>query len=214
MMFKKIKCVLLISTVWAQMGLAATKVDSDKLNKQMMYFYQNPNQQQFKTIQQDMMSAMPANNKHVPAMVIWAYAASQKYGWTMNADFYPALTQQLHNPQSKFSQFIADDNKINPTKLDMWWSSFFATGEEQYVRKVFKQAIALEKVKQSIDNKKTKTKQDLLYFAILASADWSFKANCRQHAKIRTFARQWQRQSGLTAEAKQLLTTCVSGVQK
>ncbi|MDG6882629.1 Uncharacterised protein [Phocoenobacter uteri] len=210
-MLKQIKyCIVLLSLFCSPMSFATAITDVNQLGQQMMNFYQNPQQQNFDEIQQSMMTLMGNDHSNIPIMVVWANAISQKYGWKINQNFYPELVQQLHNPQLEFSQFLANDEIVVPMKLDMWWSSFSATGEGKYVRKVFDQAIKLKEVKQYLDNKKQKTNQDAFYLMTVSSASWSFKANCKQHKKIREFAHNWQQDKNLTIEAKQLLAICVN----
>ncbi|MDP8079610.1 hypothetical protein [Phocoenobacter skyensis] len=209
-MLKQIKyCIVILSIFCSQMSFATAITDVNQLGQKMMSFYQNPQQQRFDEIQQGMMALYGKTTK-IPIMVVWANAVSQKYGWKINQDFYPELVKQLRNSQSEFSQFVANDEIVVSMKLDIWWSSFFATGEDKYVRKIFDQAIKFKEVKQYLDNKKTQTNQDAFYLMTLFSADWSFKANCKHHKKIRTFAHKWQREKSLTTEAKQLLATCIN----
>ncbi len=214
-MLKKSIYSLIITLFFTQIVSAgqtdkANNPQLEKLGIDMMYFYQHPQQNQFQEIQEKAVKLLPKQDKHLPAFLVWVDVASKKYGWEINDDFFPELMNEIHNPNSPMAQFIADDKIISPTKLDMWWASFFATGESQYVRKVFNQAIKLKATKQVIDAKQKKTRREMIMFATLMSAEWSFKSNCQQHAKIRKFSQHWQKENDLTTEARALLDYCVS----
>jgi len=76
----------------------------------------------------------------------------------------------------------------NPSVLDMLWGYYFATGEEEPIRRIItafdysKFAGALEKHK---DSEKTKQQIDEIYWDVLfGAAMWSLDSNCRQHQAV------------------------------
>lgn len=76
----------------------------------------------------------------------------------------------------------------NPSVLDMLWGYYFATGEEEPIRRIItafdysKFAGALEKHK---DSEKTKQQMDEIYWDVFfGAAMWSLDSNCRQHQAV------------------------------
>ncbi len=89
-----------------------SKPQLEKLSTDVMYFYQNPQQNQFQKIQHKAVKLFSKKDKHLPAFLVWADRSSKKYGWKINDDFFPELIKQIHNPNSRQAQFIANDEFI------------------------------------------------------------------------------------------------------
>ena len=96
---------------------------------------------------------------------------------------------------------ISDDSLVDPGKLDIWWASFYATGDDVYLEKIFRYA--------GEDTNK-KGKDILLYGA----ASWSFKANCRQHGKVKLFAEEKQKKGSYSESKIKYLQECLSYANK
>ncbi len=208
-----LRCSIILVLFFVQISFAQTNGQMKQLGKKMTFFYQHPKKSNFEYVQRNIVAMLKnKKDKRLLALLVWVDKVSQTHGWKINENFYPEAMKKLRNPQSELGQFVSDDRIINPTKLDVWWSSFFATGESRYVKKIFNQAQKLEITKETLGAKTTKTNQDVHNFLTSAAATWSFKSNCRQHQKIREFARKWQQQANLTQDAKKLLKICIDGV--
>jgi hypothetical protein len=109
------------------------------------------------------------------SIMIWR--AAEKNSWPISGKGKASkLAKELASKKGKMYAYIVDDKLVDPSKLDMWWSSFFATGDETYRDKILFYA-GVDKEGKPID--------DLL---IIGAATWSFKANCRQHDLVKKFA--------------------------
>lgn len=85
---------------------------------------------------------------------------------------------------------------ISPQSLDMLWATFFATGDENIVRRV------ISVIRLSKDGKGAEA-------LIGASALWSLKSNAKQHKKVMDICKEeLDKQAGLT---KNLLQEVVAG---
>jgi hypothetical protein len=62
----------------------------------------------------------------------------------------------------------------DPGVLDLWWATFFATGDEQYIRQIIPLIVAESRV--------SSTQADLS--VTKASANWSLRANAFQHGRV------------------------------
>ena len=90
---------------------------------------------------------------------------------------------------------------MDPSKLDIWWSSFFATGDDVYLQKIMLYA-GLDRNGKQIN--------DLL---VIGAATWSFKANCRQHIAVKSFAERCLGDSKY-ADRKAFLESCLKESNK
>lgn len=87
---------------------------------------------------------------------------------------------------------------VTPAKLDFWWASYFATGEEQYFFKILKFA------------GEEKPKNDIAKLLIIGAATWSFKSNCKQHKSIRDFALKMNTNKELSEHKRKYLIESVN----
>jgi hypothetical protein len=100
---------------------------------------------------------------------------------------------------NRTARFVNDDTKVTPTKLDLWWISFFATGDEKYLALI---------LKQTRDSRPQGEQPRTNRVLVAGAAKWSFQANCRQHAAVRRFAKNAMERDEW-ASSKQFLQQCV-----
>jgi hypothetical protein len=74
-------------------------------------------------------------------------------------------------------RYLNDVSSVDPGKLDIWWTSFFMTGNEKYLQYILDVAVTEEKTKEGLN-------------LAVSAAQWSFKANCGQHTAVLRFARK------------------------
>jgi hypothetical protein len=64
----------------------------------------------------------------------------QKHPRTRRADCARTLgktAKEILDGVSELAKYVNDDSQIDPTKPDVWWASFFATGSPQYFEHLF-----------------------------------------------------------------------------
>jgi hypothetical protein len=126
---------------------------------------------------------------------------SNKYGWPIADNVLGAKASEILGGTSPLAKFVSDDTQINPAKLDIWWSSFFATGDERYLENIFRYA-GLELPKGNLDR-----------MQVIGAATWSFKANCRQHIKVLEFAKKKLASQLASERQAKFLRDCVAGAE-
>lgn len=101
---------------------------------------------------------------------------SEKHNWPIQQSFFSKQAKEILEGKSDLAKFLNNDDAVTPAKLDFWWASYFATGEEQYLLKILR--FAGEEI----------PKGDTAKLMVIGAATWSFKSNCKQHKTIRDFA--------------------------
>lgn len=154
----------------------------EEFGRQMSYFYLTPSEDAFIEFQKradvlsDEINSL-GNGADIMTSVMIA-RISEKYNWPILKGAYSIKANEILAGQSDLAKYVADDSKVNPGKLDIWWASFFATGEEQYLDKIY-QFAGLELPKGDIER-----------MLIIGSATWSFKSNCKQHERVLQYAKR------------------------
>jgi hypothetical protein len=185
-------CLILVSTAFA--------ADIETFSRQMSGFYISPGKEAFELfqknadeLQKDLEHAR-GGNLLIPVMIA---RISQKHGWPVTSKAFGAKAREIAEGKSRLAQYISDDSLVNPGKLDIWWASFFATGERKYLNKIFRYA------------GKNINKAHGLDIAIVGAASWSFAANCRQHKAVREFALEQLQQRSNSQHEAALLHKCI-----
>ncbi|MYN44720.1 hypothetical protein GTP23_06480 [Pseudoduganella sp. FT93W] len=149
---------------------------------QMSYFYLTPTPEAFEAFQKnaerwrkELDKAGKGSDVLVAVMIA---RISQKNNWPISEGMIGLRAKEIADGQSRLAKYVVDDTQVNAAKLDIWWASFFATGEEIYLANIFQYA-GLEL-----------PKGDMARMLVIQAASWSFKANCRQHPKVLAFAKQ------------------------
>lgn len=187
-----------------------------KISKDMAFFYQNPQQATFVQVQKQFpvfeeYIANKSNHSGLLPMIVWLDQAAKKHHWSLDPEFKPETIKQLHTTNSKLYQLVYGEGELSPLKLDIWWSSFFATGDMAYVKNIYQQAKQLPSLETKMEKGfANEEKQDSFPLIIAAAAEWSFISNCQQHSVIRSFAKQQLNNANLTSnDEKTLLQKCM-----
>jgi hypothetical protein len=171
--------IYLVATLCCQSVLAD---DLEDFGKQMSYFYLTPSQESFNTFQKnadrfrDRLEG--AGNGADILVAVMIAKISQTNNWPIGDGAFGKRAKEIVEGKSRLAKYVIDDSQVDPTKLDVWWASFFATGDELFLEKIFQHA-GLEL-----------PKGDIGRMLVVGAATWSFKANCRQHKKVLEFARR------------------------
>ena len=169
----------LVAALWCQSVLAA---DFEDFGQQMSYFYLTPSQESFNTLQKnadrfrDKLEG--AGNGADILVAVMIAKISQTNNWPIGDGGLGRRAKEIVEGKSRLATYVIDDSQVDPTKLDIWWVSFFATGDDHFLENIFQYA-GLEL-----------PKGDIGRMLVIGAATWSFKANCRQHKRVLEFARQ------------------------
>lgn len=174
----------------------------EDFSKNISNFYLAPSSAAFNTFQQGanhFSSELKAAGNGADILVsVMIARISEKYGWPISGGVLGARATEILAGTSPLAKFVSDDAQVNPAKLDVWWVSFFATGEERYLENIFRYA-GLELPKGNVGGA-----------LVIGAATWSFKSNCRQHQKVLEFAKQ-KLGAKLTSERQaQFLRDCIA----
>lgn len=172
-----------------------------EFGKQMSYFYLNPTEKNFFEFQKKAASLeqeLKSSKNHADIMVALMVARiSEKYNWSIQDTFFSKQSLEILEGESKLAKFINDDSVINPTKLDIWWTSYFATGNNQYLYKIL--LYAGEEI----------PKDNIFTLLVIGAATWSFKSNCKQHESVRDFALKMSKDNSLSTRKREYLLEVV-----
>jgi hypothetical protein len=174
----KILNALLILAISACCSFAQT---IEEFGGEMANFYTSPSLARFEKLQtlsdkfyKELKNA-DGGAELLVSVMIWR--ASEKNSWPISGKGKASKSaRELASQKGKLYEYVTNDSLVDPSKLDIWWSSFFATGDDIYLNKIMRYAGLTQ------DNKQI---NDLL---IIGAATWSFKANCRQHVAVKNFA--------------------------
>jgi len=127
---------------------------------------------------------------------------SQRYHWDIiGKGKVSGMAREIAKGDSRLAKYVQDDQLVDLSKLDVWWSSFFATGETSYLTKILRYAEPLQPGKHAYD------------LAVAWAAAWSFKSNCQQHKAVAAFARKCLDTSAFPPK-KNFLKECVAAPKR
>ncbi|MFC0168619.1 hypothetical protein ACFFKC_11055 [Pseudoduganella danionis] len=168
-----------LASLWCHSALAD---ELKNFGTQVSYFYLTPTPEAFDVFQKNaerFRNEFEKAGKGYDVLVAVMIARiSQQNNWPISAGIIGLRAKEIVDGQSRLAKYVADDTQVNAAKLDIWWASFFATGDEVYLANILQYA-GLELPKADVER-----------MLIIQAASWSFKANCRQHPKVLAFARQ------------------------
>ncbi|MEO1035383.1 MAG: hypothetical protein AAFX44_07480 [Pseudomonadota bacterium] len=159
---------------------AMTAASLEEFGTEMSYFYVAPSAAKFVEFQQqanELEAELTATGSIGDLLVaVMAARIAEKHGWPLEESFFKDAAAAVLDEDTELGQFVRDDDYVNPTKLDIWWGSFFATGEAQYLEKLLR--FAGEEM----------PKDDIFAMSVVGAATWSFRSNCAQHEAVLNFA--------------------------
>lgn len=155
----------------------------EDFGESMSNFYLSPTPEKFEEFQKQAaefqgMLSKTDNGSDLLVSVMLARIA-EKHSWPIQDESkLGKKANEILKGESKLAKYIADDSQVDPRKLDIWWASYFATGDESYLEKIL--TYAGEEM----------PKNDINKMLIIGAATWSFKANCKQHDSVHSYALQ------------------------
>jgi hypothetical protein len=118
--------------------------DVREFSSKIPYFYLHPTAEDFSNFQKTANSFengfKSANPGSIILLALMTAKISEKYGWPIQNTFFSSQAKEILEGKSELAKFIANDDAVNPSKLDVWWASFFATGDEKYLLSLLKYA--------------------------------------------------------------------------
>lgn len=181
---------------------ATAKASLDELSDRLTWFYQAPSKADFDTIQTEadqLAKEIDAHSGGTSLLVAVAIARiSEKNHWPLSKGLFGKRAGEILAGKSRLAQFIADDSQVNPTKLDIWWVSYFATGDTRYLHNLFRYA--------GLELPKT----DMNRTMVIGSATWSAKSNCRQHPDVAAFAGKLVTAKPISKHQAEFLRACAA----
>ncbi len=190
-----------VFTGFMTLSFHASAATLEELGKQSAEFYLTPSPVAFKALQQglDEHQAELVGSKggaDILAAVEIARIA-QKQGWEPDNGYFGKLAREILEGRTERARMVADDSLVNPARLDIWWASFYGTGDETYLENIFQFA------------GQPMPKGDIPRLLVIGSANWSFKSNCIQYAGVREFARKKLAGGHLSEARQQYLRECL-----
>ena len=177
--------------------------DMKSFGEDMMFFYTSPTEKEFIQLQDTANEHYQEFGKSEFIVALVIARISEKHNWSIKEGRFSESAKDIISGQSSVSKYVNDDNVVDPQKLDIWWASFFATGEDKYLEKILEYA-GEEMPKEDIDG-----------IMVVGAATWSFKSNCEQHKAVRDFAQRLINDGKVKASKLDYLNKCVqSGAVK
>ena len=152
-----------------------------ELGDRVSHFYERPTPEEFLLLQNESdahsKELLDAKNNAGLLFSVFISRASEKTGMKIaGKGAICGLASELAKGGPGAGAFVRDDSRVNPTKLDIWWVSYFATGDEAYLEDLMRYA------------GREIPKGDVNEMFVVSTATWSFKSNCKQHDSVRRFA--------------------------
>jgi hypothetical protein len=195
--------ICLISTFWSQPAFSDSFKD---FGHQMSHFYLAPSKESFSEFQRNaeqFRGKLEGTSSHPDIQVMVMIAKiSQMHCWPIEDGVFGERAKDIVEGKSSFARYILDDLQVDPLKIDVWWASFFATGDEQYLENIFQYA------------GKELPRDDISKMLVKGVATWSFQVNCIKHKKVLAFARQKLRSSFLSETQCEFVRECIDEAQQ
>jgi len=191
--------LLLVSCLW---GHSAAVNDLDEFDNQMSSFYLSPSENAFQIFQKraiQFQNKLEGSKNGADLLVAVMIArASQTYGWPIADSVFGDKAKEIIAGKSPLAMYVSDDSRVDPTKLDIWWASFLATGDTLFLEKIFVY-VGHELPKDNINK-----------MLVIGAATWSFKSNCKQHKKVLEFAKIKLGLVSISESQRKFLKECIA----
>lgn len=174
----------------------------EETGKEMMNFYLAPTREAFERYQKNadaLVEKMDTSKNGADALMAVGIARiSQKYNWPITGVGKASeAARGILAGDTSLAKFVADDRQVDPFKLDVWWVSFFSTGDTQYLKKIL------------IYAGEPLPEHDMNRMLIVGSAQWSFRSNCQQHKAVMDFAKA-ELDAATSPEKRKFLESCIT----
>jgi hypothetical protein len=150
---------------------------------ELQHFYISPTQSKFEELQAtaaELVNELHGAENNAGLLVSMSLARiSEKHGWQL-AEKNPCgkTAAQILKGETEPAKYIADDARVDLLKLDLWWMSYFATGDEAYLDKISHYTtLPIE------DNNLGEREKKRIFKAAL----WSIQYNCREHEAVKRY---------------------------
>ena len=152
----------------------------EDFGREMGDFYLSPSRQKFENFQnqaEKFEKELCARDNGTGLLVsVMIAEISKKHSWPITGEGKLSTTaREIAKGKSALAKYVEDDKQVDPGKLDIWWCSYFATGETRYLDKLL--VYAGEELPEA----------DISKMIIVGAATWSFKSNCNQHESIKCY---------------------------
>ena len=157
----------------------------------MMTFFRDPSEERFLrivTVMEEHGDVLKEFPRLAPPIMFLA-VASEKYGYELGGQsdtLRTAVAVRDKDLSVRWAKVIHSDHMLNGTRLDLWWSSFFATGDRKYLKRIVREMKDLEKPEVK-EGEKPDLERTMAY-AVSESAKWSFRSLARQLPEVAGFA--------------------------
>jgi hypothetical protein len=202
---KRICGLVLVLLAVVGCSARATGPASDTLEAfgdDMSKFYLAPSEESFEALQRRAdrfeRELKQAGNGVDLLVAVMMARISAKHGWPVISRAFGPTAKVILDGNSPLARYVDDDSQVDPTKLDVWWVSFFATSDQRYLENLLRFAGVEAPA------------NDVKGMLVVRAATWSFNANCRQHWRVQEFARIKLRSGSITEPQKTFLQQCVS----
>ena len=178
--FRLLICLALSSILIS--GCATTPIEPEEVRVEEHYFYLNPDPVAFAKFLAESSESTEVSRAESGTYyfadfleAVFAARVSEKYGYPIiGTGYVPETAREILLGQSDKARFVSDDELVDVFKLDVWWYSFYATGEEVYLAKILDYAVG------------RKWTDDMA--EVMGKAQRSFKSHCARHRLVREFA--------------------------
>ncbi|NDV61962.1 hypothetical protein G0Q06_05820 [Puniceicoccales bacterium CK1056] len=166
-------------------GCATTPpAEPEEVRLEEHYFYLNPNEEAFNVFLTKASVSTEVSKAELGAYyfadfldAVFVARASEKYGYSIvGTGYVPETAREILLGESDKARFVSDDDIVDVFKLDVWWASFFATGEDVYLTKILDYAVGRQWTDEMAE--------------VMGKAQRSFKSRCKWHKLVRNFAEQ------------------------
>lgn len=152
------------------------KVVADRMTR----FYLTPTREEFDSIQRGIQAhfrkfkAEEKENGTATLAAVFLARVREKYHYALLdiGDLDDEAKSIVANDGSEIASFVHDDSRVSPEKLDIWWISYFATGETHYLDKILEQVGDV------------KSQSGVARILVVGAANWSLASNCEQHPAV------------------------------
>lgn len=177
-----VACVSLLALILSPGCATSPLPEPEEVRVEEHYFYLNPDQGAF-----DLFLSESSESTEVARAesgtyyfadflkAVFAARVSEKYGYRITGSGYvPETAREILEGNSGKARFVGDDKLVDVFKLDVWWYSFYATGDEQYLSRILDYAVGRQWTSEMAE--------------VMGKAQRSFKSHCARHDRVRAFA--------------------------